>query len=144
MKNTSPAAALAWCATAWWRVLAAWLFFVAETYMSRWDFIPSRVGLIAAWLSLLAAPATLFGLLRLRTWSLITLIFLSALTSTEIFACRSEALARGYVNELGILAGLARPRLRRCAPDRRRRRHGAIPQGGRPAAQDVALNRDAE
>jgi hypothetical protein len=86
-------------------VFAAWLFFAAEAYLSRWDFIPSRVGLIAGWLSLLAAPATLFGLLRLRTWSVLTLILLSALTSIEILACRSEGLARGYVSELGILAG---------------------------------------
>jgi hypothetical protein len=86
-------------------ILAAWLFFVAEAYLSRWDFIPNRVGLIAAWMSLVAAPATLFGLLRLRTWSVLTLLLLSALTSIEIVACRSEALARGYVSELGILAG---------------------------------------
>ena len=86
-------------------VLAAWLFFVTEAYLSRWDFIPSLVGLVAAWVSLLAAPATLFGLLRLRTWSLLTLLLLSALTSVEIVACRSEALARGYVGELGFLAG---------------------------------------
>ena len=86
-------------------VLAAWLFFAAEAYLSRWDFIPNRAGLIAAWMSLLAAPTTLFGLLRLRTWSVLTLLLLSALTSVEIVACRSEALARGYVSELGILAG---------------------------------------
>jgi hypothetical protein len=86
-------------------VLAAWLFFVAEAYLSRWDFIPSRIGLIAAWMSLLAAPATLFGLLGLRTWSVLTLLLLSALTSVEIVACRSEALARGYAREVGILAG---------------------------------------
>jgi hypothetical protein len=84
---------------------AAWLFFVTEAYLSRWDFIPSRVGLIAAWMSLLVAPATLFGLLRLRTWSLLTLLLLSTLASVEIVACRSQALARGYGDELGILAG---------------------------------------
>jgi len=86
-------------------LLSAWLFFVAEAYLSRWDFIPSFVGLIAAWLSLVAAPATLFGLLRLRTWSVLTLLVLSALTTIEIVACRSEALARGYVAELGVMAG---------------------------------------
>jgi hypothetical protein len=86
-------------------VLAAWLFFVAEAYFSRWDFIPSLIGLLAAWMSLLVAPATLFGLLRLRTWSLLMLLVLSGLTSVEIVACRSEALARGYVDELGFLAG---------------------------------------
>jgi hypothetical protein len=86
-------------------LLAAWLFFVSEAYLSRWDFIPSTAGLVAAWASLLVAPATLFGLLRLRTWSVFTLLFLALLIGAEIVACRSVAMASGYQEELGILAG---------------------------------------
>ena len=86
-------------------LLAAWLFFVSEAYLSRWDFIPSAAGLVVAWASLLLAPATLFGLLRLRTWSVFTLLLLAVLIGAEVLVCRSSALAAGYEAELGILAG---------------------------------------
>jgi hypothetical protein len=86
-------------------LLGAWLFFVAEAYLSFWDFVPHRAGLVAAWISLLVAPLTLHGLLRLRTWSVLTLVVLAALAMVQVLACRSEALARGYLAELGILAG---------------------------------------
>jgi hypothetical protein len=86
-------------------LLAAWMFFGSEAYLSSWDFIPSYPGLVAAWLSLLLVPATLFGLLRLRSWSLLTLFLLTTLIGVELLACRSAALAAGYERELGILAG---------------------------------------
>jgi hypothetical protein len=86
-------------------LLAAWMFFVSEAYLSSWDFIPSYIGLIAAWISLLLAPATLFGLLRLRTWSLLMLFLLTTLIGVEVLACRSAALAAGHERELGFLAG---------------------------------------
>ena len=86
-------------------LLAAWMFFVSEAYLSRWDFIPSDAGLVAAWVSLLVAPATIFGLLRLRTWSVLALLFLTVLIGAEVLACRSGAVAAGYRSELGILEG---------------------------------------